>query len=50
MSNGILHRIRIFRYLKDVDACVVTDRYRRIADSLGLTECKCRASRLDTRR
>ncbi|MBI3821225.1 MAG: hypothetical protein HY289_00930 [Planctomycetes bacterium] len=30
--------IRIFKYLPDVDAFVVTDEYRVIADSLGLTE------------
>lgn len=30
--------IRIFEYLPDLDAFVVTDQYRRIADSLGLTE------------
>lgn len=30
--------IRVFRYLEDLDAFVVTDAYREIADSLGLTE------------
>ena len=30
--------IRVFRYLEDLDAFVVTDEYREIADSLGLTE------------
>jgi hypothetical protein len=34
----VSQRIRIFLYLEDVDAFVVTDQYRRIADSLGLTE------------
>ena len=32
------HKVRIFRYLEEVDAFVITDEYRRIADSLGLTE------------
>jgi hypothetical protein len=31
-------RVKIFRYLDDLDAFVVTDEYRRIAESLGLTE------------
>jgi hypothetical protein len=30
--------IRIFRYLDDLDCFVVSDKYRRIADQLGLTE------------
>jgi hypothetical protein len=34
----MLHKVRIFCYLEEVDAFVVTDEYRRIADSLGLTE------------
>lgn len=31
-------KVKIFRYLEDVDAFTVTDEYRHIADSLGLTE------------
>jgi hypothetical protein len=31
-------KVKIFRYLDDVDAFVVTDEYRRIAESLGLVE------------
>ena len=30
--------VQIFQYLADVDAFLVTDEYREIADSLGLTE------------
>lgn len=30
--------VKIFRYLADVDAFVVSDEYREIADTLGLTE------------
>ncbi len=32
------HTVRIFRYLDDRDAFVVTETYRDIADTLGLTE------------
>ena len=31
-------KVKIFRYLDDLDAFVVTDEYRRIAESLGLAE------------
>ncbi|HLK60670.1 MAG TPA: hypothetical protein VKU00_29170 [Chthonomonadaceae bacterium] len=32
------HSVRIFKYLESLDAFVVTDEYRRIAERLGLTE------------
>ncbi len=31
-------KIKIFKYLDDLDAFVVTDEYREIADAIGLTE------------
>lgn len=33
-----MQRVKIFRYLDDLDCFVVSDEYRAIADQLGLTE------------
>jgi hypothetical protein len=33
-------KIKIFQYIKSLDAFVVTDEYKRMADTLGLTEWK----------
>jgi hypothetical protein len=31
-------RVRVFKYIDQLDAFIVTDEYRRLADQLGLTE------------